>query len=85
MSRDIQSQIRVSKVVAYKPAWWMAATMGQHNNYHGEVLAYEALHGAGGAVIQLTPAKGSIGDKEFDEDDVEFYHGDRHVLDKGSL
>ena len=57
LSRDIQSQIRVSKVVAYKPAWWMAATMGQHNNYHGEVLAYEALHGAGGAVIQLTPAK----------------------------
>ena len=85
LSRDIQSQIRVSKVVAYKPAWWMAATMGQHNNYHGEVLAYEALHGAGGAVIQLTPAKGGVGDKEFDEDDVEFYHGDRHVLDKGSL
>ena len=85
LSRDIQSQIRGSNVVAYKPAWWMAATMGQHNNYHGEVLAYEALHGAGGAVIQLTPAKGSIGDKEFDEDDVEFYHGDRHVLDKGSL
>ena len=85
LSRDIQGQIRVSKVVAYKPAWWMAATMGQHNNYDGEVLAYEALHGAGGAVIQLTPAKGGVGDKEFDEDDVEFYHGDRSVLDKGML
>lgn len=83
LSRDIHGQIRVQKVVAYKPAWWMAATMGQHNNYDGEVLAYEALHGSGGAVIQLTPAAGSIGDKEFDEDDVEFYRGDRNVLDKG--
>jgi hypothetical protein len=36
-------------------------------------------------VIQLTPAKGGVGDKEFDEDDVEFYHGDRSVLDKGML
>ena len=53
LSRDIHGQIRVSKVVAYKPAWWMAAAMGQHNNYNGEVLAYEALHGAGGAVIQI--------------------------------
>ena len=44
LSRDIHGQIRVQKVVAYKPAWWLAATMGQHNNYYGEVLAYEALH-----------------------------------------
>ncbi|MBT3654307.1 MAG: hypothetical protein HN534_05200 [Euryarchaeota archaeon] len=85
LSRDIHGQIRVNKVVAYKPAWWMAATMGQHNNYTGEVLAYEALHGSGGAVITLTPTDGSFGDKEFDEDDVEFYHGDRNVLDKGML
>ena len=63
----------------------MAATMGQHNNYDGEVLAYEALHGSGGAVVTLTPSAGSFGDKEFDEDDVEFYHGDRDVLDKGML
>ena len=85
LRRDIHGQIRVSKVVAYKPAWWMAAAMGQHNNYDGEVLAYEALHGAGGAVIQLTPAEGGIGDKEFDEDDVEFYRGDRSVLDQGMI
>ena len=83
LSRDIHGQIRVQKVVAYKPAWWMAATMGQHNNYDGEVLA-AALHGSGGAVIQLTPAVGSVGDKEFDEDDVEFYRGDRNVLESGA-
>ena len=84
LSRDIHGQIRVQKVVAYKPAWWMAATMGQHNNYDGEVLAYAALHGSGGAVIQLTPSKGSVGDKEFDEDDVEVYRGDRNVLVSGA-
>ncbi|MCS5526761.1 MAG: hypothetical protein NZ774_02760, partial [Candidatus Poseidoniales archaeon] len=83
LSREIHGQIRVQKVVAYKPVWWMAATMGQSNNYNGEVLAYAALHGTGGAVIQLTPTSGSIGDKEFDEDDVEVYSGDRDVLDKG--
>lgn len=85
LSREIHGQIRVQKVVAYKPAWWMAATMGQHNNYDGEVLAYEALHGSGGAVVTLTPSTGSVGDKEFDEDDVEYYHGDRDVLNKGML
>ena len=85
MSREIHGQIRVQKVVAYKPAWWMSATMGQHNNYTGEVLAYEALHGSGGAVVMLTPSSGTVGDKEFDEDDVEHYHGDRGVLDKGAL
>tara|TARA_Y100001970_G_scaffold41685_1_gene51733 strand:- start:8684 stop:9613 length:930 start_codon:yes stop_codon:yes gene_type:complete len=85
LSRDIHGQIRVQKVVAYKPAWFMAASMGQHNNYDGEVLAYEALNGSGGAVITLTPSSGSVGDKEFDEDDVEYYQGDRNVLDKGML
>jgi len=85
LSREIHGQIRVQKVVAYKPAWWMAAVMGQHNNYEGEVMAYESLHGSGGAVATLTPSSGSFGDKEFDEDDVEFYHGDRDVLNKGMV
>ena len=85
LSREIHGQIRVQKVVAYKPAWWMASTMGQHNNYEGEVLSYEALNGSGGAVIQLTPSVGSIGDKEFDEDDVDYYRGDRNVLDQGGV
>ncbi|MDC1420178.1 hypothetical protein N8653_05630 [Euryarchaeota archaeon] len=85
LSRDIHGQIRIQKVAAYKPVWWMAATMGQHNNYDGEILAYEALHGSGGAIIQLTPSDGSVGDKEFDEDDVEYYQGDRNVLGQGAL
>ena len=44
LSREIHGQIRVQKVVAYKPAWWMASTMGQHNNYDGEVLALSLIH-----------------------------------------
>ncbi|MCB9662862.1 MAG: RidA family protein [Alphaproteobacteria bacterium] len=55
--------------------------MGQHNHHHGEVLAYEAVHGTGGAVVGLTPTGEARGDKEFDEDDVEVWHGHREVLD----
>ncbi|HIF90066.1 MAG TPA: hypothetical protein EYQ58_00680 [Candidatus Poseidoniales archaeon] len=51
------------------------------NDLTGEVLAYEAIHGAGAAVIHLDPASCGTGDKEYDEDDVEYFHGDRSVLD----
>ncbi|MBT6971553.1 MAG: RidA family protein [Euryarchaeota archaeon] len=64
--------------------WWLSAINGQHNNFNGQVLAYEALHGAGGAVVVLDPSEGGIGDKEYDEDDVENYLGDRNVLDAAS-
>ena len=84
LSRQIQSQIRVQKVVAYKPIWWMASVMGQHNNYDGVVHGYAPIHGSGAAVISLVPTEGSIGDKEFDEDDIEIYQGDRHVLESNS-
>ncbi|MFT7518516.1 MAG: 2-aminomuconate deaminase, partial [Kiritimatiellia bacterium] len=80
LSRAIHKQIRVKKVVNFKPFWWMAAVMGQHNRYEGNVLAYEALYGTGGAVATLTPSVGGVGDKEFDEDDVEVFSGNRGVL-----
>jgi 2-aminomuconate deaminase len=80
LSRQIHQQIRVKKVVNFKPFWWLSSVTGQHNNFEGEVHAYEALFGTGGAVVSLTPSEYSIGDKEFDEDDVEFYRGDRDVL-----
>ena len=84
LSRQIHSQIRVQKVVAYKPIWWMAAIMGQHNNYDGIIHGYAPIHGSGAAVMSLVPTSGSIGDKEYDEDDVETYQGDRNVLDSSS-
>jgi hypothetical protein len=44
------------------------------------VHGYAPIHGTGGAVVSLRPAAHGIGDKEFDEDDVEVYRGDRDVL-----
>jgi reactive intermediate/imine deaminase len=80
LSRTIQDQIRVHKVVNFKPMWWLSAAMGQHNGFVGKVHAYAPLFGTGGAVATLTPAPGTLGDKEFDEEDVEHYRGDRGVL-----
>lgn len=80
LSRTIHEQIRVHKVVNFKPMWWLSAVMGQHNGYTGDVLAYEALYGTGGAVVTLTPDHSSAGDKEYDEEDVEVFRGDRAVL-----
>jgi len=80
LSRTIHDQIRVHKVVNFKPMWWLSAVMGQHNRYTGEILAYEALYGTGGAVVALTPDLTSAGDKEYDEEDVDVFRGDRAVL-----
>ena len=80
LSRDIQRLIRVHKVVNFKPFWWMAAAMGQHNNFDGKVHAYEPGCGTGAAIVTLTPSASAFGEKEFDEDDVEQYQGARHVL-----
>ena len=51
------------------------------NDLTGKVLAYEAIHGAGCAVVNLNPAHSGFGDKEYDEDDVEVFSGERGVLD----
>ena len=68
LSRTIQKQIRIRKVVAFKPMWWLSAINDNRNDLTGEVLAYEAIHGAGAAVIHLDPASCGTGDKEYDED-----------------
>lgn len=81
LSRTIQREVRVRKVVSFKPMWFLSTLLGAHNHHHGEVLAYEALHGAGGAVVGLTPTGQPAGDKEFDEDDVEVWRGNREVLE----
>ncbi|MEL0100988.1 MAG: Rid family hydrolase [Euryarchaeota archaeon] len=81
LSRTIHDQIRVKKVVAFKPMWWLSAMNNNRNDLTGNILAYEAIHGAGAAVVVLDPESNGTGDKEYDEDDVEFYSGDRDVLD----
>jgi reactive intermediate/imine deaminase len=64
----------------FKAIWWLASLMGQHNSYQGQVHAYEAIWGTGAGVVSLEPASIASGEQEFDEDDVEFYGGDRNVL-----
>ncbi len=80
LSREIHRQIRVHKVVNFKSMWFWSAVMGQHNHYDGQVFAYAPLYGTGGAVVGLAPSAGGVGLKEFDEDDVETFSGDRDVL-----
>jgi len=80
LSREVHRQIRVPKVVNFKPMWFLSAAMGAHNDYDGTVHAYGALHGTGAAVVGLVPSEEGIGLKEFDEDDVEVFRGDRDVL-----
>ena len=84
LSRAIHRQIRVHKVVNFKPMWWLSAAMGQHNRYAGTVHAYAALYGTGAAVVGLEPRAAGVGDKEFDEDAVETFSGDRSVLSGAS-
>ena len=81
LSRTIHRQIRVQKVVAFKPMWWLSAMNGNRNDLTGRILAYEAIHGAGGAVVHIDPTSTGVGDKEYDEDDVEYFHGERGVLE----
>lgn len=67
----------------FKAIWWLAAAMGQHNSYRGEVLAYAPVYGTGTGIVRLEPGLGHGKDLEFDEDDVEVYRGDRNVLAGG--
>ena len=84
LSRTIQQQIRVQKVVNFKPMWWLSAMNDNRNNLTGKVLAYEAVHGAGCAVVNLNPTESGFGDKEYDEDNVEVFSGERGVLDSAT-
>ncbi|MDA1260780.1 MAG: hypothetical protein O3A20_09185 [Planctomycetota bacterium] len=63
-----------------KALWWLAATMGQHNDYAGSVRAYAPIWGTGAAVVGLVPAPGRAGNLEYDEDDTDHYRGEREVL-----
>ncbi len=64
-----------------KAFWWLAAAMGQTNDYAGEVLGYEPIWGTGAAVVRLTPTPQRAGTLEYDEADPERYLGEREVLD----
>ena len=63
-----------------KAIWWMAAAMGQHNHYRGQVFAYQPVWGTGAALVGLWPTPKAEGGLEYDEDEVEVFVGDRNVL-----
>lgn len=85
LSRAIQRQIRIDKVVNFKPMWWLSGALDGGNAFTGKVHAYAPIHGVGAGVVTLTPAPRGVGDKEYDEDDVETYAGDRNVLDRAAV
>jgi 2-aminophenol/2-amino-5-chlorophenol 1,6-dioxygenase subunit alpha len=81
LSRQFHREARVTKkVVNFKPFWWWSAVTGQNNNYTGEVYEYQPVHGTGAAVVGMTASDESFGDLEFDEEDSDFYLGNRNVL-----
>jgi reactive intermediate/imine deaminase len=66
-----------------KAVWWLAALLGQHNNYEGAVLDYQAIWGTGATVARLVPSVTTASNLEFDEEDVEVFSGNRNVLEGG--
>ena len=67
-----------------KAIWWLSACLGQHNDFRGEVFDYQAVWGSGAALVGLTPDTVKGLDLEYDEDNTDFYQGDRNVLSTGS-
>lgn len=63
-----------------KAVWWLAALMGEHDNYAGTVYDYQPIWGTGAALVGLVPVEKAAARLEFDEESVEVYAGDRNVL-----
>ena len=78
LAREFSSQANGDQKM--KAIWWLAALMGEHNDYDGRVIAYEPIWGTGGAIVSLTPTARAAARLEFDEESVEVYAGERNVL-----
>ena len=79
LARTFASQAHADNKL--KAIWWLSAVMGAHNKYRGTVHAYGPIFGTGSAVVSLTPSDSEVGGHEFDEDDVDYFSGDREVLE----
>lgn len=84
LSRQFHKEARVHKVNNFKALWWLAAVMGQNNLYAGQIYEYQPVFGTGAALVGLTPSDKAARDLEFDENDPEFYTGERNVLGPSS-
>jgi len=67
-----------------KALWWLAAFMGEHNQYEGTVYDYQPVWGTGAALVGLVPSARAAADLEFDEESVEVFKGERNVLSTAS-
>ncbi len=56
-----------------KAIWWLAAVMGQTNDYDGIVHEYQPVYGSGAALVELIPTNKKSFQKEFDEENVEYF------------
>ncbi len=81
LAREFTAQANADSKL--KAVWWLAATLGQHNNYEGTVFEYQPVWGTGAALVGLVPSTRPAASKEFDEEDVEVFRGDRSVLSAG--
>ena len=63
-----------------KAIWWLSACLGQNNDLQGRVFDYQPIWGSGAALVGLTPSDSKGGGLEYDEDDTDYYRGDRNVL-----
>jgi reactive intermediate/imine deaminase len=82
LAREFTAQANADSKL--KAIWWLASCLGQHNNYDGRVFEYQPVWGTGAALIGLSPTTRPAANKEFDEEDVETFRGDRSVLSTGS-
>jgi 2-aminophenol/2-amino-5-chlorophenol 1,6-dioxygenase subunit alpha len=79
LARQFSAQAHADQKL--KAVWWLAAAMGQHNSYDGEVLDYQPVWGTGAALVGLAPSPAKqAAQREFDEEDVESFLGERNVL-----
>ncbi len=80
LSRQFHKEARVKKVNNFKPMWFMASLMGEHNNYEGVVHEYQPMLGTGAAVVGLTPSVSKANQLEFDESSPDVFDGEKDVL-----
>lgn len=78
LARSFSREARADQ--KFKAIWWLSGLNGCQNNFQGKVLAYGPIQGTGAAVVTLTPTNVDSAASEFDEDDVEFFKGERGVL-----
>jgi 2-aminophenol/2-amino-5-chlorophenol 1,6-dioxygenase alpha subunit len=69
----------------FKAIWWLAGVCGCHNNFEANVHAYGSIQGTGAAVVSLKLSEMLAAGQEYDEEDVEYFYGERAAVDKKIL